>query len=69
MDQNNKKKKNVFVKPNEQSDARISSAMARKGRMKSKSFLSASFTRNAFPLCVAKVLHREGGKDFMGRCP
>jgi hypothetical protein len=27
---------NVFVKPNEQSDARISSAMAKKGRMKSK---------------------------------
>ena len=27
---------NVFVKPNEQNDARINSAMARKGRMKSK---------------------------------
>ena len=31
-------KMNVFVKPNEQNDARINSAMARKGRMKSKEF-------------------------------
>ena len=45
-----RRKMNVFVKPNDQSDARIGSAMARKGRMKFKEYETAHGFVNVYEL-------------------
>ena len=51
-------KSNVFVKPNEQNDARINSAMAKKGRMKSNVFVKPNEQNDAR---INSVMARKGG--------
>ena len=48
---------NLFVKPDEQSDACITSAMARKGRMKSKDFIRQRMT-SKYGYTVSKTLEK-----------